>query len=153
MSEELLIKRYPNRRLYDTERSTYVSLENVSEMVKRGRMVKVIDAKTNEDLTAFVLTQIVVEEAKKKNILLPVPLLYLIIRYGENLLSEFFESHLEHIIENYLAFRNTFEDQFKNWLEMGMDFTAMAEKSTASLSPFEPFFDMFKPEKEKKKNN
>jgi polyhydroxyalkanoate synthesis repressor PhaR len=152
MSEELLIKRYPNRRLYDTERSTYVSLDHVSEMVKKGRLVKIIDVKTNEDLTAFVLTQIVVEEAKKNNILLPVPLLYLIIRYGENLLSEFFESHLEHIIENYLALRNTFEDQFKDWLELGMDFTAMAEKTTAGLSPFEPFFDMFKSEKVKKEN-
>ena len=81
MAERVLLKKYANRRLYDTEKSVYVTLSQVSDMIKEGRQVKVIDAKTEEDVTAFILTQIIVEEAKNKNSLLPVPLLHLIIEY------------------------------------------------------------------------
>ena len=66
MSETILIKKYPNRRLYNTEKSTYISLAQLAEIIKDGRLVKVIDVKTEEDVTAFILTQIVLEEAKKK---------------------------------------------------------------------------------------
>jgi polyhydroxyalkanoate synthesis repressor PhaR len=138
--------------LYDTEKSTYISLNQVTDIVKQGRLVKIVDAKTNEDITTFVLTQIVVEEARKKSILLPEPLLYLIIRYGETILPEFFDKYLELIIENYITYRNAFDDQFKNWLEMGIDFTTMAGKSAPGMTSFETFFDLFKVEKEKKKN-
>ena len=67
MPDRIILKKYANRRLYDNTRSAYVRLEQVAEMVKAGNSVTVIDAKTGEDVTAFVLTQIVLEEAKKKN--------------------------------------------------------------------------------------
>ena len=66
MAKKILIKKYPNRRLYDTEKSQYVSLSHVADMVRQGRHVEVMEAKTEEDVTAFVLTQILLEEAKKK---------------------------------------------------------------------------------------
>ena len=78
MADELLFKKYSNRRLYDTEESTYVSLSHVADKIRQGRHVKVIDAKSEEDVTAFILAQIILEEARKKNNLLPIPLLHLI---------------------------------------------------------------------------
>jgi len=66
-----------------------VTLTEVAEIVKKVREVEVVDAKTKEDVTAFILTQIILEEARKKNALLPAPLLHLVIQYGEHVLSEF----------------------------------------------------------------
>ena len=143
MAEEVLIKKYLNRRLYDTEKSTYVSLNHVAELIREGRRVRVIDAKTKEDATAFVLTQIILEEARKKNTLLPVPLLHMIIQYWENILAEFFERYLQQIIENYLAYKTAFDEQFRNWLELGIDLSPVAENAMIGLTPSKSFFDLF----------
>ena len=124
MTDTVLIKKYSNRRLYDTEKSTYVSLNDLAETIREGREVHVIDAKTKEDVTAFILTQIIMEEAKNKNILLPVPLLSLFIRYGENVLAEFFEKYLQQIIKNYITYKEAFDNQFHKWLEFGVDFSS-----------------------------
>ena len=90
MAETILFKKYPNRRIYNTEKSEYVSLVELGDLIKDGRDVKVVEVKTGDDVTAFTLTQIILEKAKQKNTLLPVPLLHLIIRHGENLLAEFY---------------------------------------------------------------
>ncbi len=142
-SERVIIKKYPNRRLYDTKNSSYVTLREVARMIKEGDDVEVIDAKSEEDVTAFILTQIVLEETRRKNSLLPVSLLHLIIRYGENVLSEFFEKYLELTIENYLTYKAAVDDQFKKWLELGMDLSAMGQKAMLNLPPFKPFYDIF----------
>ena len=94
MEDKLLLKKYTNRRLYDTEKSIYVTLDYVTNVIRQGRQIVVLDAKTGEDVTAAILTQIVLEEARKKNYLLPNPLLYLIIQYGETILSDFFEKSI-----------------------------------------------------------
>lgn len=75
MNEELaskLIKRYPNRKLYDTESSTYVTLDDIATMVKAGRELTIIDHKTGNDITNVTLAQIVFEEGKRKKSVLPV---------------------------------------------------------------------------------
>jgi len=90
--KELLLKKYTNRRLYDTEKSIYVTLDYVTEVIRNGRKIRVIDTKTKEDVTAAILTQIILEEARKKKYLLPMPLLHLIIQYGENILTDFLKS-------------------------------------------------------------
>jgi polyhydroxyalkanoate synthesis repressor PhaR len=147
MAEKIRIKKYANRRLYDTEKSKYVTLTHVADMIKEGRQVEVVDAKTKEDVTAFILTQIIMEEAKNKNALLPVPLLHLIIQHGGNVLQEFFENHLQQTIKNYLIYKKTADEQFSKWLDMGMDFSAVAQKTMSDLSPFNPFFDQTASEK------
>ncbi|MCP4111593.1 MAG: polyhydroxyalkanoate synthesis repressor PhaR [Desulfobacteraceae bacterium] len=136
MPDKLVLKKYPNRRLYDTEKSTYVTLTQVADIIKQGRKVEVIDLKTNEDVTAFILTQIIMEQVKKNNSLLPVSLLHLIIRFGEGALSEFFEKYLEKSIESYLVYKKGVDDQFKICLELGMDFSSMAGRI---ITPFQPF--------------
>ncbi len=151
MDGKVLLKKYANRRLYNTEKSAYVTLNEIADLIREGREVQIIDAKSEEDVTAFILTQIVVEEAKKNNSLLPVPLLLLIIRYGGNILGEFFEKYLEASINNYLTFKKTFDDQFKAWLEMGTDFSGPSKGSRAPFPSLNSFFDLFRgPEKDPK---
>jgi len=145
MAEKLRLKKYTNRRLYDTEKSTYVTLSQVAEMIKQGREVEVIDAETKAEVTAFILTQIVLEEAKKKTAFLPVSFLYLIIRYGENVLSEFFEKYLEQTFKNYLAYKIAVDEQFRNWLDLGMNLSTMAQKTMEGLAPFKPLVSPFSP--------
>lgn len=140
----LSLKKYANRRLYDTEKSAYVTLDDVMEAIRRGRRIAVADAKTGEDVTAFILTQIILEESRKRNSLLPVSLLHLIVQYGETVLSEFFESYLEQTIKNYLNYRATADDQFRKWLQLGMDLSALTEQSMATLPVFQPRFNPFR---------
>ncbi|MBF0509298.1 MAG: polyhydroxyalkanoate synthesis regulator DNA-binding domain-containing protein [Deltaproteobacteria bacterium] len=153
--DRLLVKKYSNRRLYDTEKSAYVTLDDICQAIKQGRQVDVVDAKTREDVTAFILTQIVLEEARKKNILLPVPLLHLVIQHGESVLAEFFDKYLHQTIRSYLMFKTTLDEQFRKWLDMGADLTSLAQKTMVGLSPLKSVFDAFgdksKPGEEKKK--
>ena len=141
MQDVIILKKYSNRRLYDTEKSMYVALAQVAELVRSGRQVKIVDAKTGEDVTAFILTQIILEEAKKRNILLPVPLLTLIIRHGDNILQEFFEKYLEQTVQGYIAYRGEMDRQFGKWLEFGRDFSDMARKAMSAVEPFRSMYE------------
>jgi polyhydroxyalkanoate synthesis repressor PhaR len=152
MAEKVLLKKYANRRLYDTEKSVYVTLNEVADLIRKGREVEVIDAKTKEDVTAFILTQIILEKSRNQNALLPVPLLHLIIRYGENILEEFFEKYLQQTIENYLSYKRAVDEQFRKWLELGMDFSERAQKTMTGLKPFPFPFDQFSRSSEKNKD-
>ncbi|TYT75368.1 polyhydroxyalkanoate synthesis regulator DNA-binding domain-containing protein [Desulfobotulus mexicanus] len=153
MENQVLIKKYANRRLYDTEKSKYVTLAEVRLLIREGRGIHVIDVNTEEDVTAFILTQIVLEEARQKNALLPVPLLHLIIRYGDNILSEFFEKYLQQILGNYLHQKSAFDEQFRRMLDLGIDLSGMAQKTITGISPFAPFMDFFTQEKNKEKKD
>jgi len=150
--ETVLIKKYANRRLYDTVLSKYVTLLELRDLIKTGKMVKVVDVNTEEDVTAFILTQIVLEEAKKKNALLPEPLLHLIICYGDNVLSDFFEKYLQQVINNYLYQKSMFDEQFGKMLDLGMDISGMAQKTINGMTPFKPFMDFFNTAEKNKYN-
>ena len=141
MRETIVLKKYANRRLYDTEKSGYVTLGEVAERIRAGRQVEVRDAKTQEDVTAFILTQIILDEARTRWALLPTPLLHLIIRYGDNVLLEFFEKYLQQTIQNYLAYKQTFDGQYRKWLEMGLDMSGAAQKGFGPQNPFQSVFD------------
>ena len=143
MTEKIILKKYANRRLYDMDQSKYVTLSEVAEQIRNGKQVEVFDAKTREDVTASILTQIVLEEAKSKNVLLPVPLLHIIIQYGDNVLLDFFDNYLQQVIKNYLNYKKTFDSQFGKWLEMGMDLSEMAKKSFDSIHPAGSIFNNF----------
>jgi polyhydroxyalkanoate synthesis repressor PhaR len=151
MTERIKLKKYANRRLYDTDKSTYVTLNQVADDIKQGRQVAVVDAKTKEDVTAFILTQIILEQAKIKHILLPVPLLHLIIQYGDNVLGEFFEKYLQQMIQAYIAHKHATDKQFQKWLDMGFDFSKMAQEAMTGITPFESLFDPFLFSSKKKK--
>ncbi len=88
-----LIKRYENRKLYDTEASSYVSQRDVARLVRRGETVQVVDNVTGEDLTAQILTQIILEEGKRGDVLLPTDVLHDVLRRS----GEAVESGLEQL--------------------------------------------------------
>ena len=137
------IKKYANRRLYDTGNSEYVTLNQVEGMIRAGTVVKAVDAKTGEDVTAFILPQIIVDEAKAKNILLPVPLLRVIIQYGDNILKEFFEKYLMKTVDNYLIYKNEMDVQFRKWLDPSDELSKKAKEAMENLSPFRHPFTPF----------
>ncbi len=145
-SNTILLKKYANRRLYNTEKSVYVTLEDVAIMIRDGRWVTVKDADTGEDMTAFTLTQIIMEAAKKKNALLPSSLLHLVIRYGENMLSDFFNKHLEKMIASYISYKTIADEQFNRWLEMGAEMSDMTKASSPENNPLQSFFKQFFPD-------
>jgi len=153
MEEKILLKKYANRRLYDTGQSKYVTLNQVAAQIREGRQVEVRDAKTKEDVTAFILTQIILEEAKRKNVLLPAPLLHTIIQYGDNALVEFFDKHLQETISAYLTYKSSVDEQFKQWLGMGMDISRMTQEGVAQMNPLQSILKRFAGVPEPDKDN
>ena len=154
MSETVILKKYASRRLYNPENSSYVTLNQVSDIIRGGKDVQVLDAKTSEDVTAFILTQIILEEAKNRNTLFPPSLLHLAIRYGGSILHEFFDKHLQDSINSYLQYKQTFDEQFGKWLNMGMNYSEIARNAMKGLSPLpglSPQSDQHPQEKTNKK--
>ncbi len=98
----MLVRKYPNRRLYDTEDSRYITLDELAEKVRRGREVLVQDAETGQDLTQATLTQIILESRGGAK-LLPVSLLMHLVRLDDDALGEFFGRYLAWSLELYLA--------------------------------------------------
>jgi polyhydroxyalkanoate synthesis repressor PhaR len=99
--EPMIVKKYGNRRLYDTSDSRYITLEELAEKVRQGEEVRVVDAKSNEDLTAGTLTQILVEGRGAAR-LLPVPLLIQLVRLGDDALAEFLGQYVRWALEIYV---------------------------------------------------
>lgn len=97
----LVVKKYSNRRLYDTEESRYITLEELTERIRAGADVRVVDAKSGEDLTQATLTQVILEGPAAK--LLPVPLLTQLIRMQDDALGEFFGKYVSATLEMYLT--------------------------------------------------
>ncbi len=95
------IKKYSNRRLYDTDESRYITLEELTDSIRRGTDVRVVDAKTNEDLTQATLVQIVLETNAAR--FLPVNLLARLIRMQDDALGEFFSKYVSVALEMYLT--------------------------------------------------
>lgn len=150
MENKILIKKYPNRRLYNTILSQYITINDVAELIKEGNRVEVQDLTTGDDVTALVLTQIIMDKAKKNQELLPVSLLHLVIQFGENLLHDFFDKYLEKTMENYLVYRKTMDDQVNAYLDMGMDFSNLAEKTIKDMESLNIFTESLKQYNSKK---
>lgn len=109
-----IIKKYANRRLYHTEISQYITLDDVADMVRQGEDLKVVDARTGEDLTRTVLTQIIVEQEAKGENLLPIKFLREIIRMYSNNLRPVLPHYLDHTMDNLLKNQ---EQVSKYWTE------------------------------------
>jgi polyhydroxyalkanoate synthesis repressor PhaR len=112
----MLVKKYGNRRLYDTESSRYVTLEELTVKIKEGAEVRVVDAKTGDDLTQPTLTQIIFESRGARN-LLPTILLHQLIRLQDDVLADFLGRYVPGALELYI----------------------LAKRGSQSLRPFNPF--------------
>jgi polyhydroxyalkanoate synthesis repressor PhaR len=147
--EPVVIKKYANRRLYNTDTSTYVTLDDLAAMVKGGRDFVVFDAKSGDDLTHAVLTQIIVEQESRMGggqTLLPIPFLRQLIRfYGdsiERMVPSYLQVSLEALAKEQERFRKTFADAFtpagafEVYQEQARKNLAMFEQAMAMFSPF-----------------
>ncbi len=118
--EAVVIKKYANRRLYNTETSTYVTLEDLAKMVRGDRDFVVYDAKNGDDLTHAVLTQIIVEQESREGgqALLPIPFLRQLIRFYDDSIARMVPSYLqfslEHLAKEQSRFREQFASAFSN---------------------------------------
>lgn len=92
--ETRIVKKYQNRKLYDTKDSCYITLDDIAKMVKRGDEVKVVDNKTKNDVTSIILTQILVEQEKATKSILPLTMLRDIIQRGQGSLFDFIQRYV-----------------------------------------------------------
>lgn len=140
-SGAVIIKKYANRRLYNTETSSYITLDHLAAMTREGRDFKVIDAKTEEDITHNVLTQIIMEEENRGQTMLPVNFLrQLISLYGDSMQSmvpQYLEASMDAFRRNQTQFREAMEGAFA-----GGPFAEIAKRN---LDMFEAAASAFKP--------
>ncbi|MDX2224201.1 MAG: polyhydroxyalkanoate synthesis repressor PhaR [Rhodospirillaceae bacterium] len=139
------IKKYANRRLYNTATSSYVTLDNLAEMIKNGVEFTVTDAKSGEDITRSVLTQIIVEQEGKGQALLPIKFLRQIISfYGDSLggvVPRYLEHSMEAFAQNEANMRRIMQDAFKGLFPT----QRMEEIGKQNLVLFENAMKMFNP--------
>lgn len=112
-SEPVVIKKYANRRLYNTANSAYVTLDHLSEMVRAGVDFVVQDAKTGDDITRSVLTQIIFEQESRGQALLPVQFLRKLIRFYGDQMQGFLPAYLEMSMETFTKGQEQFRDQLQ----------------------------------------
>ena len=127
-SDQIVIKRHGNRRLYNTETKTYVNTEDLAKLVRDGRDIKVVDSATKEDVTKAVLIQVILEEEKNKKTILPTEFLFQILRSREESVQDFFKNHLAASFNAYLKTKEEFDNRFRTMLEMASAAPQMWEK-------------------------
>lgn len=141
----VIVKKYANRRLYNTESSSYITLETLAQMVRHNRDFVVYDAKSGEDITRAVLTQIIVEEEGKGNALLPVNFLRQLINvYGTdmpNLMPKYLEQAMANFMRQQETMRETMSKTLSPFLppgieDMGRKNIAMMERAMTIFTPF-----------------
>ncbi len=147
--EQIIIKKYANRRLYNTDSSCYVTLDDLARMVKDDDDFIVIDAKSGDDITHSVLTQIIFEEESKGEALLPINFLRQLIAFYGDGLQKFVPDYLE---SSMSAFAQN-QDKFRSFLENNMTKSAMPlptmkpfeEMAKQNMAIFEQTMSMFTP--------
>jgi polyhydroxyalkanoate synthesis repressor PhaR len=144
-TEPIIIKKYANRRLYNTATSSYVTLDDLAGMVRQSQDFVVYDAKTNEDITRSVLTQIIVEEEAKGTNLLPVSFLrQLIALYGDSL-QALVPKYLEHSMSSFTQNQERMRQYINNALGGMFPFGSLEELSRRNMEFLNQAFSAFNP--------
>ncbi|MDZ4373865.1 MAG: polyhydroxyalkanoate synthesis repressor PhaR [Phenylobacterium sp.] len=142
--ERVVIKKYANRRLYNTASSSYVTLEHLSEMVKQGVDFVVYDAKTNENITRTVLTQIIFEEESQGQSLLPIQFLRQLISFYSNSMQAFLPSYLEMSLASFTQQQERMRQQFSSF-GPAVGVAGYEEQIRQNLQLFDRAMKMFSP--------
>ncbi len=149
--EAVVIKKYANRRLYNTETSAYVTLDDLASMVRSDRDFLVYDAKTGDDLTHSVLTQIIVDQEGKSGgqTLLPVPFLRQLIRFYDDSVGKMVPSYLQMSLQTLVNDQERFRSQFAPFFAQSpfgsTAFDALQEQTRKNMSMFEQAMKMWTP--------
>lgn len=139
----VVIKKYANRRLYNTRTSAYVTLEDLAAMVREGVDFVVYDAKTNDDLTRQILTQIIFEEESRGEALLPVQFLRQLIGFYGGSMQGVLPSYLEMSLANFGRQQEQFASQIGRAFGAGSGATLIEETAKANMAMFERAMQMF----------
>lgn len=142
--ERVVIKKYANRRLYNTASSSYVTLEHLAEMVKQGVDFVVYDAKSNEDITRTVLTQIIFEEESQGQSLLPIQFLRQLISFYGNSMQAFLPSYLELSLASFTQQQERLRTQLSSFGQTG-GMAAYEDQIRQNLQLFDRAMKMFSP--------
>ncbi len=142
--EPTIIKKYANRRLYNTGTSSYVTLEDLAEMVKNEELFVVYDAKSGDEITRSVLTQIIFEQENKGQNLLPITFLRQLIRFYGDSMQNLVPSYLEFSIDSLTREQGKFREQMTQAFP-GNAFEAMEEQVRRNTEMFERAMRMFSP--------
>ena len=143
-SKPVVIKKYANRRLYDTETSAYITLEDLCDRVKEGRDFVVVDAKTGQDLTRQVLTQIIFEQETKGSNVLPTDFLRSVIGFYDNGMQNALQHYLSASMKSFTGN----QDKIRSMMGKAMETSPMAqfeEITRQNVAFFEKTMSMFTP--------
>jgi polyhydroxyalkanoate synthesis repressor PhaR len=116
--EPILIKKYSNRKLYDSTRSRYITLEEIAGLIRGGNQVRVVDSASQEDLTTVTLAQIILEEEKKRKNHLPVSFLHQLIQYGQSL-QHLFQRQLFSNLHALMTTQAQAGELWREWITRG----------------------------------
>lgn len=116
---QVTIKKYSNRRLYDSTNKKYVTLDDIAALIREGNEVKVIDSQTGADISKVILIQVVLESEKNKEDILPVSFLHMLIKYGNKVAKDFFENYFLMMFQPYFSVQENFKKNMMLWQEMG----------------------------------
>ncbi|HVZ68213.1 MAG TPA: polyhydroxyalkanoate synthesis repressor PhaR [Rhizomicrobium sp.] len=139
----VVIKKYANRRLYNTQTSSYVTLDHLAQMVKDGTEFEVRDARTGEDITRSVLTQIIFEEEAKGQNLLPIQFLRRLIRFYGDSLQAFVPGYLDMTMESFAKNQEAMKDRIAEAFGGGNQ--VLENMTRQNLAMFERAMKMFSP--------
>lgn len=134
------IKRYGNRRLYNTETHTYLNFKDLLKIVRDGHSIKVVDSVSNEDVTNAVLIQMILEEEKSSHTILPTSFLLQLLQTREDATQDFFKNYLAASFEAYLKTKEEYDKHFRKMLEMSVPNPEMWEKMFTESSVWNPFW-------------
>ncbi|OKH86277.1 polyhydroxyalkanoate synthesis repressor PhaR [Thalassospira sp. TSL5-1] len=155
--DRVVIKKYANRRLYNTATSSYVTLDHLAQMVKDNTDFVVYDAKTGDDITRPVLTQIIVEEENKGQNLLPISFLRQLIGFYGDSLQGLLPSYLEQAMRSFAHNQEQMRDYMQDTMHGMFPFGQFEEMNKQNMALFEQTMKMFSPflakEQERAQNN
>jgi len=141
----VVVKKYANRRLYNTESSSYITLDNLAEMVRLGRDFVVYDAKTGDDITRSVLTQIIVEEEGKGQNLLPINFLRQLIGLYGGSMQGLVPKYLEHAMTSFAQQQDQIRTAMQKTMGTIFPFGNIEEVGRQNMAMMERAFSMFTP--------
>src|SRR5581483_2832909 len=148
--DRVVIKRYGNRRLYNTETSSYVTYHDIINIVRAGHDVQVIDSSTQDDVTKAVLIQAILDEEKNQKNLLPLPFLLQLIRSQEGVAKDFFSNYLASSFEAYLKTKEEFDRRFRGFLETSASAPQLWEQLIPGAEAMKELWGMNKKGEKKK---
>jgi len=117
--DQITIKKYSNRRLYDSTNKRYVTLEDIALLIREGSEIKVIDSQSGEDISKVILIQVILESEKNKEDILPVSFLHMLIKYGNKVAKDFFENYFLMMFQPYNYVKDNYKKNINMWHQMG----------------------------------